>query len=105
MTLGDASRSADPSAPTPERALPRLSNQQRALLQALEERGNLLAVMYAGGVTVLCDTGNPDRFSLCAHAIRELMEKLPECLDAPTMAQKRENPLHERGGGLGRTDR
>ena len=62
--------------------------QQRALLSALEERNRLLGTMYLGGLTVLADTSNPDRFSLCAHALRELMEKLPEYLDVPTPAHK-----------------
>jgi len=65
-----------------------LSGQQRALLQALEQKNSALAVMYHGGLHVLADASNPDRFSLCAHALRELMEKLPEYLDVSTKAQQ-----------------
>ena len=39
--------------------------------------------MYKGGLSVLTDTSNPDRYSLCAHAMRELMEKLPRTLGSP----------------------
>jgi len=44
--------------------------------------------MYVGGLTVLADVSNPDRHSLCAHSLRELMEKLPEYLDVSTKAHK-----------------
>jgi len=44
--------------------------------------------MYRGGLAVLEDASNPDRFAQCAHSMRELMEKLPELLDVPTKAQK-----------------
>lgn len=65
-----------------------LSGQQRTLLRALDERDQNLSVMYRGGISVLGDTTNPDRFAQCAHSLRELMEKLPELLDVPTTAQK-----------------
>ncbi|RMG26829.1 MAG: hypothetical protein D6724_00970 [Armatimonadetes bacterium] len=44
--------------------------------------------MYRGGLAVLDDTANPERFAQCAHSMRELMEKLPEFFDVPTKAQK-----------------
>lgn len=56
------------------------SGQQLTLLAALETKDRDLAVMYKGGLYVLADSANPDRFSLCAHAMRELMEKLPRLL-------------------------
>lgn len=65
-----------------------LSGQQRALVQALDARDGTLSVMYRGGLAVLGDSTNPDRFAQCAHSLRELMEKLPELLDVPTTAQK-----------------
>lgn len=65
-----------------------LSGQQRALQRALDERDRELGAMYRGGLAVLGDTNNPDRFAQCAHSMRELMEKLPQLLDVPTIAQK-----------------
>jgi hypothetical protein len=51
------------------------SDQQRALLRALEERDPNLGIIYAGGLSVLNDSKNLDRFSLSGHAMRQLMEK------------------------------
>ena len=44
--------------------------------------------MYRSGLIVLADSANPDRFSLCAHAIREMMEKLHEYLNVSVQAQR-----------------
>lgn len=44
--------------------------------------------MYRSGLIVLADPNNPDRFSLCAHAIREMMEKLHEFLNVSVQAQR-----------------
>ena len=78
-----------PTEGTTEVNMPRfvLSGQQRSLLTALERRNEALSTMYQGGLVVLSDLSNPDRHSLCAHAIRELMEKLPRFLEVPTRAQ------------------
>lgn len=65
-----------------------LSGQQRALLHSLVQESPELSKMYLGGIHVLNDRSNPDAFSLAAHAIRELMEKIPEYLDIPVKAQK-----------------
>jgi hypothetical protein len=61
-----------------------LGGQQQALLTALIELDPQLGVMYLGGLHVLHQDGNPDREALAAHAIRELMEKLPQFVDVPT---------------------
>lgn len=70
-----------PLAPTQPELV--LSGQQQALLAALRERDQQAEVMYAGALYVLRQTANPDRIALAAHALRELMEKLPEHLDVP----------------------
>jgi hypothetical protein len=70
------------------RSLLTLSGQQRALLKALEGHDQGLVVMYRGGLMVLADANNPDRLSLCAHAIREVMEKLPEYLSVSVKAHQ-----------------
>ena len=61
-----------------------LSGQQQALLTALIGLDPQLGVMYRGGLHVFHQDGNPDREALAAHAIRELMEKLPQFVDVPT---------------------
>ena len=60
-----------------------LSGSQRALQNALARRSAVLETMYIGGLTVLRDEANPDRFALCAHSLRELIEKLPEHFSVP----------------------
>jgi len=71
-----------------EFAVQRLSGQQQALFCALDKRDCRLSMMYRGGIHVLNDPSNPDRFAQCAHSMRELMEKLPQWLDVPTSAKK-----------------
>ena len=93
MTPSDSDRTAESVAPNtgPESTrMPAilLSGQQQALLRALDKRSSRLASIYRGGLAVLGDTSNPDRFAQSAHSLRELMEKLPEFLDVPTGAQK-----------------
>lgn len=80
--------------------LGQLAGQQRAVYYALLEKdlalqgkGSLMAQMYLGAIIVKQQVGNPDRFPLAAHGLRELMEKIPRYLDVP-VAQ---------GGGM--TDR
>jgi hypothetical protein len=63
-----------------------LSGQQQACLRALASRDRGLAAMYRGALVVLEDKSNPERLVQAAHSIRELMEKLPKILDAPTDA-------------------
>lgn len=82
---------APPPNPVTEARAPQfaLTGQQRALVKALDEQRGYegLADMYRGGLVVLADSTNPDRLPLCAHAMRELMEKLPERLEVETQAQ------------------
>ncbi len=59
-----------------------LTGQQHALLVALDQKDPDVGMMYRGALHVL-QSSNPDRFALAAHAIRELMEKLPKYLDVP----------------------
>jgi hypothetical protein len=64
-----------------------LEGAQRALHSALGKMNGRLATIYVGGLVVLSHEPNPDRHSLCAHALRELIEKLPEHVDVPTKAR------------------
>jgi hypothetical protein len=66
----------------------RLSGQQRTLVHALEQCDPALASMYRGGLLILEATDNPERLPFCAHAMRELMEKLPDYLSVTTQAQR-----------------
>ena len=63
-----------------------LSGQQRILVRALEAKNEELGRIYYGGLHILSDTKNPEALSLAAHAIREMMEKIPEFLDVPVKA-------------------
>ena len=63
--------------------LPSLIGSQKALFEALSEKDNRLASMYLACLTILENLWIPDALSLAAHAIRELMEKLPLYLDLP----------------------
>jgi hypothetical protein len=53
-----------------------LTERQRAVAHSLHEKDCLFGDMYLGGLRVLADQSNQDRFALAAHALRELMEKL-----------------------------
>lgn len=65
-----------------------LSGQQRTLFRALAKKDSELAKMYYGAIHVLSDNKNPEALPLAAHAIREMMEKIPEIIDVPVKAQK-----------------
>ena len=67
----------------PARSPLRLSGRQHALHEALATRSPALATIYLGALTVLADEDNPDRKALCAHGMRELLEKLPLFLGLP----------------------
>lgn len=64
-----------------EEALLHLSGQQRGLYEALAEKDIKLASMYYGAIKVISDGSNPDRLTLAAHGLRELIEKIPSYLD------------------------
>lgn len=54
-----------------------LTPTQQRLYQALVERRSDLGEWYRAAIAVINDSGLPDRLSLAAHALREMMEKLP----------------------------
>lgn len=68
---------------SPNQKLPmplKLTDQQRAMLEALqgkETKEYPLSNWYLGALYALDNPHNPDRFSQAAHALRELIEKLP----------------------------
>jgi hypothetical protein len=57
--------------------------QRLRLRAALEDRDSRLSLMYEAATRLIDDTDYPDRLSLAAHAMRELMEKLPAAFDLP----------------------
>lgn len=65
-----------------------LTARERSLYTALLDKAPPLGRMYLGAIVVLRDSANPERLVLAAHAMRELMEKLPETLAVPTTAQR-----------------
>jgi hypothetical protein len=52
-------------------------SEQEALVACLARKNAKLAKIHSGGLTVFLDEGNPLRFELAAHAMRELIEKSP----------------------------
>ena len=54
-----------------------LAATQQRLYEALVERNHDLGEWYLAAIGVLNDDGLPDRHALAAHALREVMEKLP----------------------------
>ena len=54
-----------------------LTPTQQRLYAALVERRADLGEWYRAAIAVISDGGLPDRLSLAAHALREVMEKLP----------------------------
>ncbi len=63
----------------PEPAEPRLrlGPTQQALLEALIDQRPEFGEWYRAAVAAVNDAGLPDRLALAAHALREVMEKLP----------------------------
>ncbi len=68
--------------------LKRLTGRQRRFYEVLRRKAVELGMMYLQVFMILWDKEHPDRISLAAHAARELMDKLPEYFDAPTVATK-----------------
>lgn len=64
-----------------------LSAQQRAVLAVLTAKNERLGAMYLGAQSVLRQRDNPDRISLAAHGMREVMEKLYVYIDVPVPAK------------------
>jgi hypothetical protein len=57
--------------------------QRKRLLEALGGVDQGIADMYDGATRMIDDIDFPDGLSLGAHAMRELMEKLPKIFDVP----------------------
>lgn len=63
--------------PDPSNDRLRLTPPQQRLFEALVDRRAAFGEWYRAAIVVLNDTEMPDRLALAAHAVRELMEKLP----------------------------
>ncbi|MGA9107735.1 MAG: hypothetical protein WB359_20520, partial [Bryobacteraceae bacterium] len=63
----------------PEPSDPRLklSPTQQGLFEALVDKRGPLGEWYRAAIAVINDDALPDRLALAAHALREVMEKLP----------------------------
>lgn len=78
----DAEPTVNPETPgRPE--VVEVSGRARQLWEALSDIDEQLGHMYLGALDVLQHSANPDRLSLAAHGVRELIEKLPRFLDLP----------------------
>ncbi|MGI0060499.1 MAG: hypothetical protein ACREBJ_12110 [Nitrosotalea sp.] len=65
----------------------KLSNQEKLFYDSLNKMDSKFGKWYLGSLMVLADANNPDRLALAAHNLRELMEKLPEHMDAKTKSE------------------
>ncbi len=61
-------------------------SEQEALVACLARKNAKLAKIYSGGLAVFFDEGNPLRFELAAHAMRELIEKSPLLINEEVVA-------------------
>ena len=63
----------------PEPSDPRLklTPTQQVLFETLADKRGSVGEWYRAAVAVINDDGLPDRLALAAHALREVMEKLP----------------------------
>lgn len=60
-----------------------LEPMQNQLYSALKAKSEVLARMYFSALQVFSQPENEDRIHLTAHAIREMIGKLPEVIDVP----------------------
>jgi hypothetical protein len=79
LTSEEAAESREPKAD----AGVSIPEQQQVLLEALRERDARLATIYEAVIDVMTAEDLPDQLSLAAHAMRELMERLPLAFDVP----------------------
>ena len=63
--------------PAPSDPRLQLAPTQQVLFEALVDKRAPLGEWYRAAIAVMNDDGLPDRLSLAAHALREIMEKLP----------------------------
>lgn len=61
----------------------RLDARRRRILEHLQSHDMMVAKIYEGAINVLQNTNIPNRVNYCAHGIREIIDKLPEHIDAP----------------------
>lgn len=64
----------------------RLTGRQLLVQGSLKELSADLEKLYEGALRVLMDGSNPQHHTLGAHALRELMGRLPKFLDLPLLA-------------------
>jgi hypothetical protein len=64
----------------------RLTGRQNLVHRSLKDLSNELSALYESALRVLMDGSNPQHHALAAHALRELMGRLPKFLDLPVLA-------------------
>lgn len=67
-----------------------LEIHQKELESILKEKHEKVAKIYLGAILVLRQFDNPDRVSLCAHGVRELINSLPRFIDVPIVKEARQ---------------
>jgi hypothetical protein len=64
----------------------RLTGRQSLVDHSLKDLSTELSALYESALQVLMDGSNPQHHALAAHALRELMGRLPKFLDLPILA-------------------
>lgn len=82
----DSVSGAGPSEPEPKQELP---PQRTKLLDALRDLDSRVASMYEAAIRMMDSPELEDAMSLAGHAMRELMDRLPQALDLPVGQKSR----------------
>lgn len=64
----------------------RLTDRQSLVHRSLKDLSAELSALYESALRVVMDGSNPQHHMLAAHALRELMGRLPKFLDLPVLA-------------------
>lgn len=64
----------------------RLTGRQNLVHRSLKDLSAELSALYESALRVVMDGSNPQHHTLAAHALRELMGRLPKFLDLPVLA-------------------
>ncbi len=65
-----------------------ITGRQQLVHSSLAQKSQEMADLYESALRVYRDDGNPARFILAAHSIREMTGGLPKVLDLPVLAEQ-----------------
>jgi hypothetical protein len=77
----------DPNASGDNRTPFQFTGRQQLIHGSLVQKSQEMADLYESALRVCWDEGNPGRFVLAAHSIREMTGNLPKVLDLPVLGE------------------